>query len=96
MWREQQSGKTGPGPLPATEHRNFFLHSIPAEEKAAGDIEERLRGRFRAPTVVEVLEDGLVRRQCAVDMLGIDADLATISPAKTTATGRQRIDQGAE
>src|SRR5262249_3454109 len=89
---EEQSREAKPGPLAAGEDGNLLLRVSAAEEKRAGDLQDLLIVLAASRLAMEVVEDGLVLGKARVDVLGIDADLATMAPAKVARQRLQRVD----
>ncbi len=79
---EQQAGQAQPGPLAAGQHRDAFLHLFAAEQQRAGQVENRLVLGARGGVVLQIIEHGLLLGQAGVDVLGINADLAAVAPAR--------------
>ena len=90
---KQQTGQTQPGSFAAGEDRDPFFHFVAAEEQRAGQIENCLRLRAAGRVVFQIIQHGLLLGQARVDMLGIDADLATVSPTNFASQRRERVDE---
>ncbi len=93
---EQQSGQAKPCPFAPRQHGDPFLHRVAAKEQGPGDVEDRLDFSAGSGVVFQIVEDRLRLGQTGVDVLGIDADLTAIAPARFAGQRLERIDDRAQ